>query len=63
MKKAQTVILANAERKQETAKIIYLLNQLTLKEQEKIFAFVQGIVFAKNYETEKETKEIVQQIS
>jgi len=63
VKKDKNIILTNTERKQETVKIICLLNQLSLEEQEKIFAFVQGILFAKNYATEKEIKQIVEQFS
>lgn len=53
MKSSQTEILLNKENKPEATKIMCFLNELTSEELEKMLVFIQGVMFAKEYEQQK----------
>ncbi len=56
-------ILIKKEKTKNLVNLACLINKLTPKEQERMFVFMQGVLFAKDYQEEKEIAHIVEQIS
>ena len=51
------------EKTKNLVNLACLINKLTPKEQERMFTFMQGVLFAKDYQEEKEVTQTVEQIS